>query len=169
MSKRLAIAAVAGVLLSGTAVTGALLLPATASAAIDSDGDGLTDDFELRGLTDPQNPDSDRDGLSDGEELRTYHTGPLNQDSDNDEISDGDEVKRYHTNPLAPNPIPPAQSPVPAPAPAPKDSDGDGLSDADEQNVYRTDPNRKDTDRDGRDDGTEVKNGTNPRIPIIQP
>jgi len=39
--------------------------------------------------------------------------------------------------------------------------------DSDEVNVYRTDPNRKDTDRDGRDDGTEVKNGTNPRVPII--
>jgi hypothetical protein len=30
-----------------------------------------------------------------------------------------------------------------------------------------TNPNRKDTDRDGRDDGSEVKNGTNPRVPLF--
>jgi hypothetical protein len=99
MSKQLAVAAVAEVLLSGTAVTAAILLPATASAAVDSDGDGLSDDFELRGLTDPQNPDSDRDGLNDGEELHKYYTGPVNQDSDSDGVSDGDEVLRDHTDP----------------------------------------------------------------------
>jgi Bacterial TSP3 repeat len=99
MSKRLAIAAMTGALLSGAAVAGTILLPATASAAIDSDGDGLSDDFELRGLTDPQNPDSDRDGLNDGDELHEYYTGPVNQDSDDDGVSDGDEVLRDHTDP----------------------------------------------------------------------
>jgi hypothetical protein len=98
--------------------------------------------------------------------MRTYHTGPLNQDSDNDDISDGDEVKRYHTNPLVPNAKPTAP-PSQSPAPQAKDTDGDGLSDDDEKNVYRTNPNSKDTDHDGRDDGTEVKNKTNPRIPLL--
>jgi thrombospondin type 3 repeat protein len=162
LSKRLTIAAAAAVILTGCA--GPLLIPAVASAAVDSDGDGLSDDFEIANHLDPQNPDSDRDYLNDGDEVDRYKTGPLNQDTDNDDISDGDEVLRYHTNPLVANPKPPAEQP---PAPQPKDTDGDGLSDSDEVNVYRTDPNRKDTDRDGRDDGTEVKNGTNPRVPII--
>jgi len=42
-----------------------------------------------------------------------------------------------------------------------------GTGDDDEKNVYRTNPNSKDTDHDGRDDGTEVKNKTNPRIPLL--
>jgi hypothetical protein len=36
------------------------------------------------------------------------------------------------------------------------DSDGDGLSDADEINLYGTDPNRRDTDGDGINDGEEL-------------
>jgi len=36
------------------------------------------------------------------------------------------------------------------------DSDGDGLSDADENNIYGTDPNDPDTDEDGLNDGDEV-------------
>ena len=108
LSRRLAGAAFAATLLCGALVTGAVLVPATASAAVDSDGDGLTDDFEIPNHLDPQNPDSDRDGLNDGDELHRYYTGPLNQDSDDDDISDGDEVKRYHTNPLVPNAKPPA-------------------------------------------------------------
>jgi hypothetical protein len=67
LARRLAGAALAAMLIPGALVTGALLVPAIGSAAVDSDGDGLTDDFELRGLTDPQNPDSDRD---DGTEVK---------------------------------------------------------------------------------------------------
>lgn len=60
---------------------------------IDTDGDGLTDDVELAGSTDSQNPDTDGDGLFDGEELNTYHTDPLKSDTDNDSYMDGDEVR----------------------------------------------------------------------------
>jgi hypothetical protein len=161
--RTLAKAAVIAGLLAGAMGVGALPSAPVASADSDSDGDGLSDNYEIARGLDPQNPDSDRDYLNDGEEETTYHTGPLNQDSDDDDISDGDEVLRYHTNPLVANPKPPEETP----SPQPKDSDGDGLSDSDELNVYRTNPNRKDTDRDGRDDGTEVRNGTNPRVPII--
>jgi len=42
------------------------------------------------------------------------------------------------------------------------DSDQDGLSDADELNVYGTNPLKSDTDGDGYLDGEEVKNGYNP-------
>ncbi len=37
------------------------------------------------------------------------------------------------------------------------DSDGDGLTDADERNIYHTDPHNPDTDGDGLSDGEEVK------------
>jgi len=43
------------------------------------------------------------------------------------------------------------------------DYDGDGLTDADEINVYFTDPHKADTDGDGYDDGLEIKNGYSPR------
>jgi Bacterial TSP3 repeat len=39
------------------------------AAGIDSDGDGLANDRECAGGTDPFSPDSDMDGLSDGAEL----------------------------------------------------------------------------------------------------
>ena len=42
------------------------------------------------------------------------------------------------------------------------DSDQDGLSDADEINVYGTNPLKSDTDGDGYLDGDEVNNGYNP-------
>jgi hypothetical protein len=37
-----------------------------------------------------------------------------------------------------------------------QDSDGDGLSDRDETEIYGTDPNSADTDKDGLDDGAEL-------------
>lgn len=43
------------------------------------------------------------------------------------------------------------------------DSDEDGLTDEDERNVYRTDPNDPDTDNDGINDGVEVAAGLNPK------
>ncbi len=67
----------------------------------DSDGDGLTDDEELKYGTDPFDPDTDDDGLTDGEEVKKYGTDPLNPDTDWDGLKDGyDEVKKYGTDPL---------------------------------------------------------------------
>jgi len=67
----------------------------------DSDGDGLTDDEELKHGTDPFDPDTDKDGLTDGEEVKQYGTDPLNPDTDWDGLKDGyDEVKKYGTDPL---------------------------------------------------------------------
>lgn len=70
--------------------------------AKDSDGDGLSDEEELRLGTDPNNPDSDGDGLLDGEEVNKYKTDPLNADTDGGGINDGIEV-RNGTNPLDPD------------------------------------------------------------------
>ena len=43
------------------------------------------------------------------------------------------------------------------------DSDNDGLSDQDEINLFKTDPNNPDTDGDGYNDYTEIYNGYSPR------
>ncbi len=42
------------------------------------------------------------------------------------------------------------------------DSDADGLSDADELNIWKTDPSKVDSDADGYGDGVEVNSGYNP-------
>ncbi len=43
--------------------------PVKAEAPLDIDNDYLSDDWELKFKTDPQNPDSDGDGFKDGEEV----------------------------------------------------------------------------------------------------
>ncbi|MBI5728576.1 MAG: hypothetical protein HY984_02380 [Candidatus Magasanikbacteria bacterium] len=63
------------------------------AAAVDSDGDGLTDVEEKALGTDPLKIDTDNDGLTDYEEVKVYHTNPLNPDTDGDGYKDGDEVK----------------------------------------------------------------------------
>ncbi|MFW9964812.1 MAG: NosD domain-containing protein, partial [Candidatus Sifarchaeia archaeon] len=103
---------------------------------VDSDGDGIDDNFEVVLGTDPLNPDSDADELSDYEEVGVYGTDPLNPDSDGDGLSDF-EIIAYGTDPLNP------------------DSDNDQLSDYWEIQ-YTTDPLDPDTDKDGWSDGKEV-------------
>lgn len=56
--------------------------------ALDSDGDGLSDDTEAVLGTDPANPDTDSDGLTEGDEV-LIGTDPLNWDTDNDGSPDG--------------------------------------------------------------------------------
>ena len=81
--------------------------------AIDSDGDGLFDDFDncpgianadqpdldQDGVGDACDPDIDGDGLSNDEEA-ALGTDPLNRDTDGDGVSDGEEVSTGR-NPLA--------------------------------------------------------------------
>jgi len=63
-----------------------------ADAALDGDGDGLTNLEEFNEGTDPNASDSDGDGLSDGDELNTYGTSPANADTDGDRLDDGFEI-----------------------------------------------------------------------------
>lgn len=51
----------------------------------------------------------------------------------------------------------------------PRDTDGDGLADADEIDLYGTDPFRADSDFDGASDGDEVTLGTGPVNPVSHP
>ncbi len=75
--------------------------------ALDSDGDGLTDEQEVTLGTDPTHPDTDGDGLLDGRETNTgtfvdvndTGTNPLEADSDGDTVPDGIEVEQA-TNPV---------------------------------------------------------------------
>ncbi|MFO0747195.1 MAG: Ig-like domain-containing protein [Myxococcota bacterium] len=136
----------------------------------DSDGDGLTDVYEVDvSFTDPNDPDTDNDGLDDGTEV-DGPTDPLDADSDDDGISDGDEAHGT-TDPTV------------------CDSDADGLCDGLESGVTdpvapgtseggipyagtdttnwhpdldpssKTDPTDDDTDDDGLLDGSEDENG----------
>jgi serine/threonine protein kinase len=71
----------------------------------DSDGDGLTDSYEINLGLNPNRADSDGDGLSDAEELR-LNTNPLAVDTDGDGLPDGLEVHTLFTDPLTPNQLP---------------------------------------------------------------
>lgn len=68
-------------------------------AALDADGDGLSDAEEKLVGTNINLADTDGDGLSDYEEVKIYHTDPLNKDTDGDGYLDGAEVKNgYNPN-----------------------------------------------------------------------
>jgi hypothetical protein len=96
----------------------------------DTDGDGLTDEYEAELGTDAGNPDTDGDGYDDGEEID------------------------LGTDPLDPND--PTQGPA---APEDEDTDGDGLTDEFEAQLG-ADAGNPDTDGDGYGDGEEIDLGT---------
>ncbi len=141
---------------------------------VDSDGDGLTDSYELSIGTSPYNVDTDRDGLDDGYEDE-HGLNPIKADTDGDRISDGEEVNTLHTDPLDPKDpsavgkdtdgdgLGDAYENLIGTSITNPDTDGDGLSDGDEVHVYHTDPKNVDSDGDGLSDGDEVNTyHTNP-------
>lgn len=64
---------------------------ATERAAMDSDGDGLSDAAECQNGTNPCKRDTDGDGLADGDESRTFRLSPLSPES-NENVSDAEIV-----------------------------------------------------------------------------
>ncbi len=122
---------------------------AVSVGAVDSDGDGLTDDREVGWGTHVSNADTDGDRLSDGLELGL--TEPQGNDTGSSWFTP-DADPSTTTDPLNP------------------DSDGDGLEDGIEDANHdgrldgpETDPNDPDTDQGGLNDGEEVSAGKKPR------
>ena len=114
--------------------------------AVDTDGDGLTDDQENHAYyTDPEDTDTDDDGLNDGEEVGRG-SNPRLTDSDGDGLNDAEEIA------LGTDPVD-------------RDTDDDGLDDGEEELTRRTNPVDSDTDGDGIDDGDEVDAYLDPRNP----
>ncbi len=110
----------------------------------DTDGDGISDDDEIKFGTNPYKADTDGDGISDYDEISLYKSNPLKTDTDGDGMSDYDEIIVYHTNPSL------------------TDTDGDGISDIDESLIYKTNPRLADSDGDGIADKEEIQRGANP-------
>jgi uncharacterized membrane protein len=87
---------------------------AAIAGQLDTDGDGLTDQYETSHNTDPYNPDSDGDRSWDGVEVQAG-TNPMVPDTDADGLQDGAES-------------------LPCPDPLNPDSDKDGIVDGKDLN-----------------------------------
>ena len=132
------------------------------ASGADHDGDGVDDDQEFVLGLDPDDADTDDDGSSDGDELANG-TDPFDPDSDGDGLLDGVETNTgtfVSADDTGTDPLNP-------------DTDDDGLLDGVEDNggVFEsadktgTDPNDRDTDGDLRTDGAEVAIGLDPNVP----
>ncbi|WP_074318743.1 hypothetical protein [Micromonospora cremea] len=143
---------------------------------VDTDGDGLTDKFEiteLAGWTAPNKADTDGDSVADGAEdvdndgltnlqEQDLGTSPTNPDTDGDGAKDGTEVAQGSNPLVADQPrAPPTPGDVPpiVPVPTDLDTDGDGAPDIVEEDDG-TNANNPDTEGDGLSDGTELEWGS---------
>ncbi len=121
---------------------------------IDSDNDGMPDDWEINYGLDPFYPDDaqwdmEGDGLNNLQEYQNG-TNPHDMDSDMDLMPDGWEVT-YNLNPVNPDD-------------AWMDHDSDDLMNIDEF-MFGTDPRDSDTDDDTMPDGWEIQYGLDPNDP----
>lgn len=125
--------------------------PGNEIVAVDSDGDGLTDEEE-------QDVDFNHNGRIDPDEVGRA-TDPTMRDTDGDGLSDYFE-RKMSTIDNALDPLDPTDSGCPFGAET-FDRDRDGLTDCEEV-IKGTLYNNPDTDRDGIPDGIEFNMGTNP-------
>ena len=145
---------------------------ATNPALSDTDGDGLSDNFEIGvSHSDPLSSDGDGDGLADVQEY-SLGTNPKLVDSDGDLLPDGWEIL-YALNPLSAegdngrlgdidnDGMANWQEYRNGTNPRLADTDGDGLSDSEELSLG-TNPCLADTDDDGVEDEDEIVSGTDP-------
>ncbi|MFN7963843.1 MAG: FG-GAP-like repeat-containing protein [Thermoanaerobaculia bacterium] len=130
--------------------------------AADSDADGASDGAEVALGSSPLLPDTDRDGLADGAEPNPggdfdgdQIINVLDPDADNDGLPDGLEVRLR----LDPQDADTDNDFVTDQA---EDSDGDRFPNFEEL-AAGTDPGNPDSDGDGAVDGAEVFFGCNPR------
>ena len=140
---------------------------------MDSDGDGLADDLEIKYHTDPSDADSDDDGVLDGDEIdwnkNSDGIGEINaldHDSDNDGIFDGTEKgvtvdDLTNDTDLSKGHFIEDQDPNTNTSMIHKDTDSDRLNDGEEDknrngridvDLSETDPNFPDRDGDGTAD-----------------
>ncbi len=154
---------------------------------MDSDGDGLSDDFETQIGSDPMDADTDDDGVPDGEEANPAADSDgdgiinvLDVDSDNDGLFDGTEMGFDCMNPATDTTqntcIPDADRDAPGTSPIDPDTDDGGVSDGAEDTDKNgridpgegdpldpsDDPTQLDTDGDGLPDATETQIGSDP-------
>jgi thiol-disulfide isomerase/thioredoxin len=73
-----------------TTLLAVLLVVGCEDKALDSDGDGITDQWEAVYGTNAQKADTDGDGISDSDEIN-FGTNPVVADTDGDGMSDGEE------------------------------------------------------------------------------
>ena len=136
-----------------------LALAAAQAGATDTDVDMLPDFFEQKYGLAADNPDTDGDGITDGYELIVLGTDPGLADSDFDGLADGLELSLGLDALVADNPD--LDAPLMAPADMLGDSDGDGLADWGEE-MASTNPDDPDSDDDGVLDGDELMLGSDP-------
>ncbi|HME50939.1 MAG TPA: PKD domain-containing protein [Candidatus Lokiarchaeia archaeon] len=136
----------------------------TNSSSPDSDGDGLSDAYEINySHTNPALKDTDGDGLVDGYDPITntgealLGTNPLCNDTDGDNLTDGFEVFGWNITIQYANGS--LETRHVTSDPLKVDTDGDGLTDYQEW-VYHTDPRSWDTNHDGISDYAERYNAT---------
>ena len=130
--------------------------PICAEPPMDADGDGLSNLAEFQRGTDPTKPDTDFDGLKDGAEALAG-LNPLNPDTDGDGFSDGLEVD------AGSNPLEATSRPFFADQSPPGEALGVTFTAL--NNVSPA----QDSDQDGFSDLVEVQAGTNPHDPISVP
>ena len=147
--------------------TGATAWPALSQdvgPAVDADHDGLVDGRETLLGSSPTLADTDGDGVSDGYEVARLHTDPTKADTDGDGVGDAFELAAG-TDPT--NPDSDRDGRLDGAASF-TDSDGDGLSD-DLERLLGSDPTSLDSDHDGFTDGLEYQSYFDPTDPFSNP